>query len=208
MVNVQTLSDEVLVQIAEYLAFRPGASLKKSTYALCSLSLCSRRFHQICRSILYKSIPVYTNRAILCLTRAVLRRRDICEEVRHLEVSVSEDHGSTCLTKHLENQFQTILQQLSLPRRASKAWREHLQSNRDGASVALLLVLLPNFTLTPEYRVRLPVPGHVPPLRRISVVFSAVCCSPNFAHTLCACENEYLYSSLTPLLTSPSLPRL
>ena len=143
---MQTLPDEVLVQIAEHLAFTPGASMKESTYALCSLSLCSRRFHRICRSILYRSIPVYTNRAILCLTRTVLHRRDIWEEVRHLEIMVSEDHRSTCLTKHLEDQFKTVLQQLCVSQRASKGWLEHLHSNREGASVALLLVLLPKLT--------------------------------------------------------------
>ena len=112
----------------------------------CLPSVSSRHFHQVSRKILYESNPVYINRDIVCLTRTILYRRDISEDVRRLENEVSEDDRRTCLTKELENQFQTILQQLCLSQRANKGWLEHLRSNHDGASVALLLLLLPNLT--------------------------------------------------------------
>ena len=109
MANLQTLPDEVLVQIAEQLAFKPGAGREESTHALCSLSRCSRCFHYITRKILYRSIPVYHNRDIVCLTRTLFSRRDLAKDVQSLEVvSFAEERGNY-FTEDSEQQFRATI---------------------------------------------------------------------------------------------------
>ena len=146
MMNLQTLPEEVLVNIGEHLAFKPGTSRDNSVRALYSLSLCSRRFPPITRKILYGSIPVYKTKDIFCLARTVLYRHDLAGDVRRLEVEISEDDRGIRLTKDVEDQFRSILQPLCRSPEASEKWLNDLRSSRNGASVAFLLILLPNLT--------------------------------------------------------------
>ena len=66
--------------------------------------------------------------------------------MQRLEVVIAEDDREICLTEDVENRFETVLQRPCRSLEASKRWLKDLRSNQDGASVALLPILLPNLT--------------------------------------------------------------
>jgi hypothetical protein len=144
MTGLQHLPNELLCKIAQCLSIDLDGSGNRSSHALYALLLCSHRFYHISQAPLYTNIALHNNSNILNLIRTLLYQPNLATLIQSLATDPDLFAWSTVsMEEELKCQVRKHMYYIYQSPEMVAQWLEDFQSNRKGASVAFLLLLLP-----------------------------------------------------------------